>query len=299
MAFKGGLIKLEIRPGMGAVADVTVIQTMEIQFPDLEIPAPQLVVSRPENEVLNARFALQNVNGQLRQALIQKGDVVRSMELDPTGPTKGDYRILASLYTVPKEYFRSVPSLSPTSNMQLDKELHTLRSGAYTEGGQFGGAAPMNEGRMANSAVAGQLVTGAAGAVVPTQDVRLFPYPSAVPGLAGARQFSTRFGDWDNGSGLIEDGPYVNRWDFGNLISERNGIEGGGYFSRKGPFVSEDDGITQTPLRQISSAVAFGSLRRFNPPSALTVASVFSSVTGAGVGTGVSAGWGWLPLLFC
>ena len=260
MAFKGGLIKLEIRPGMGAAADSPVIQTMEIQFPDLEIPAPQLVVSRPENEALNARFALQNVNGQLRQALIQKGDVVRSMELDPTGPTKGDYRILASLYTVPKEYFRSVPSLSPTSNVQLDKELHTLRSGAYTEGGQFGGAAPMNEGRMANSAVAGQLVTGAAGAVVPTQDVRLFPYPSAVPGLAGARQFSTRFGDWDNGPGLIEDGPYVNRWDFGNLISERNGIEGGGYFSRKGPFVSEDDGITQTPLRQISSAVAFGSL---------------------------------------
>ena len=258
MAFKGGLIKLEIRPGMGAVADVPVIQTMELQFPDVEIPVPQLIVSRPDNESLNARFALANVKGQLRQGLIQKGDVVRSMELDPAGPTKGDYRILASLHMVPKEFFRPVSRPPIVGTAPLEKELHTLRSGAYTEGGQHGAAFPQNEGRMAHPAVAGQLVASAAAAPVP--EVRLFPYPAAVPGMDGARNFSNRFGDWDNGPGLIEDGPYVNRWDFGNLISERNGIEGGGYYSRKGPFVSEDDGITQTPLRQISSAVAFGSL---------------------------------------
>ena len=73
-----------------------------------------------------------------------------------------------------------------------------------------------------------------------------------------------RLGDWNNGPGLIEDGPYIAKPDFGNNLNESKqpapGQMAGGYFQRGGDFFSDPKGVNTAPHRQISSAIAFGSL---------------------------------------
>jgi uncharacterized protein (TIGR02600 family) len=74
--------------------------------------------------------------------------------------------------------------------------------------------------------------------------------------LDGAMNADGRPGDWDNGIGRIEDGPYINKPDEGG--QEVAGPGGVGYYSRGG--FTEEKGRNYAPNRQVCSAVAFGSL---------------------------------------
>jgi len=264
----GGALTLEIHPGIGPVDDDAPLQKIELTFPTVEVPVPRMKLPVVEGEgdlrLISPRFALKAEAGQLRQELIVKGDVVRSMELSAIGPSGGDYRILAALPQVSRitgatqEFFAPV-WLDPRHVSQNQREAHTLRSGAYTTGGQFGADWQKGE-RQSNQQVSGFLLPG-----TPSPSLTLpFPHPAAAPGQNGARNFQNRLGDWDNGPGLIEDGPYVSRSDFGNQRVEQESQispnKPGSYFGRGGPFLSDEQGLTTTPLRQMSSAIAFGSL---------------------------------------
>ena len=85
--------------------------------------------------------------------------------------------------------------------------------------------------------------------------------PATPIGTAGALNADNLPGDFDNGPGLVEDGAYLNMPDIGSTANQKSASSGasGGYFDRGGLFV-EDDGLTFSPWRQISSAIAFGSL---------------------------------------
>ncbi|MDB6139955.1 MAG: Verru Chthon cassette protein, partial [Verrucomicrobiaceae bacterium] len=98
--------------------------------------------------------------------------------------------------------------------------------------------------------------------------------PAVPPSSKGALNADKLAGDFDNGPGIIEDGPYINMPDTGNTNNQSAtvtptavppvlGLQGpnntGGYFDRGGLF-KEDNGVNFSPWRQISSAIAFGSL---------------------------------------
>jgi uncharacterized protein (TIGR02600 family) len=91
------------------------------------------------------------------------------------------------------------------------------------------------------------------------------PLQKAVPAIgpgAQALNFDSRPGDYDNGPGALEDGPYVNMPDWSNGRAEAAALSAntaGGFFQRGGTF-AEEDGITFSPLRQLGSAIGFGSL---------------------------------------
>ena len=242
LAFKGGEITLEIRPGLPPSSTPDVLQTINMVVPDFNVTVPVEAPNSPITiKTLGERFRIEAG----KQDLIWEGDVVRSLEVSIEGPSKGDYRVLAGLPLVTADYFALSTSTDSTA-----RQAHSLRNGMHLIG-------------RADVVTPGHLVEG-----ISTPPG--IPAPAAAPGLLGAKNSFGRPGDWDNGPGLIEDGPYVSRSDFGNLRNEIASLERnppsndftrpGSYFGREGPFLSDLDGLTTTPLRQMSSAVAFGSL---------------------------------------
>ncbi|MFN0078459.1 MAG: Verru_Chthon cassette protein A [Prosthecobacter sp.] len=186
-----------------------------------------------------------STEGVGRQIIVGWGDTVRSVFLDPNGPTKGDYRALCALPVVTPDYYVEHPDYKKTDK----DEAQSLRFAGLAYQGHFGNTVGQRDaGRMHVSNVSGKLLKD----VWFWQDCQ----PAVPKGLNGAfKSDSTpgRPGDWDNGVGRIEDGPYINKPDEGGLD-----IGGGGYFGRAG--FTEEKGRTHSPNRQICSAVAFGSL---------------------------------------
>jgi hypothetical protein len=177
----GGALTLEIHPGIGPVDDDSPLQKIELTFPTVEVPVPRMKLPVVEGEgdlrLISPRFALKAEEGQLRQELIVKGDVVRSLELNSAGASRGDYRLLAALPNVPSTYFKPTFPIPPGPGIQ-PREFHSLRSGSYVNGGQFGGNAPRNNGRMDHAAVSGRLIPLSNGNdPQPTQDIPFFHIP--------------------------------------------------------------------------------------------------------------------------
>ena len=134
-------------------------------------------------------------------------------------------------------------------------------------------------------------------------EYRSSAHPAAANGLVAALTSGSLSGDWDNMTGLLEDGAFINKPDEGNgsTVSNTSGSTnidvyygtkdiGGGYFATSfsptnGNYYSMDSGTSNTstfsPNRQVSSAVMFGSLPTGIDPSA----------------TGTSQPW--QTLLFC
>jgi uncharacterized protein (TIGR02600 family) len=94
-----------------------------------------------------------------------------------------------------------------------------------------------------------------------------------------------RPGDFDNGPGLIQDGPYLGFRGISSVANESNGT---GWTSRGG-LALDDDGLTWSPWNQISSAIAFGSF-----PS-----GIYGRGPGLGSGQGDPTPRPWQTLLFC
>ena len=108
------------------------------------------------------------------------------------------------------------------------------------------------------------------GAEIPEQVINNRFVPAVPRGLREAKTKENRLGDWDNGYGITEDGPFINKPDEGFIQPTQTYYdynEGkykhsvGGYFNR-GTFTRKTIFLNFTPSRQISSAVAFGSLPR-------------------------------------
>ncbi len=237
--------------------------------------------------------------------LVDVNDVVRSMIVNYNGPSKGDYRVIAGLSTVPDgmNYYTTHPFwnypltapgqtiLDPGSNWAFNwrfaHDFHSGVSPGYGEIGWYdfvgsakaqytyldsvdvyGNSAPF-QGR--KPAYCGTLLASAS---FPTAYIPAYapPYfrdcvPAAALGLTAANlngSTGAAAGDWDTGYGQLEDGAYVNKPDEGNGQTANqagrsvNDYSTTAYFNR-GFFVA-DPGKSYSPNRQISSAVAFGSL---------------------------------------
>ncbi len=79
--------------------------------------------------------------------------------------------------------------------------------------------------------------------------------PVAAHGTLAALMSNGKPGDWDSGSGFIQDGPYINKPDPGNLNA---GDGTGGYWTQT---TSNNNALTSfSPNRQVASALMFGSL---------------------------------------
>ena len=238
-------------------------------------------------------------------------DVARGVTATAAGVAQGDYRAYAALNQVPASYFTPAPGYDELdSGRQKYTNVQTLWDGGMDGGGTggFGYDAsvpggyyphfPMDAGGSSNDRGV-QLVTDFTSGVLLERN-RLAAYggtpgrgsntgdreyrgsarPAVPPGLQGAFLNSARTvpGDWDNLTGLLGDGPFINKPDEGNSrtvssTANRTNVDvyfggkdiGGGYFSTGvsatvGGDYQTESGETFSPNRQISSAVAFGSL---------------------------------------
>jgi uncharacterized protein (TIGR02600 family) len=189
-------------------------------------------------------------------ALVDSMDVVRSIIVNPNGPSKGDYRVIAALGTVPENYFTPHPfytasfptgapaasAFDPANENYAYNWLfaHSLRSGVmpgygtigwynFTQSGVGAGNWLDKDATQVNGSPSGVGRKGGwrGGLVanptllathVPTyyRDDTPAVPPTLTAATLGASTSSTTPGDWDTGYGNLEDGPYVNKPDEAN-----------------------------------------------------------------------------------
>lgn len=243
--FSGGAITIEVQTGFGNASSAQTIQTLRLYFPPATLPLPKA-------NALNTLPKRMQKNGDLRDNLIVEGDVTRSTEIDIHGPSGGDLRLVASMSHVPESWFNPHPRYGDTSVMRL----HFLRQSGTNHLGQYSptddptesGLGPLGKSHRLSRAstlnTAGSLLKG----LTYARDCT----PSVARGQDGILNAYGRPGDFDNGYGRIEDGPYINKADESNLASV------GQYFNRAG--FTDETGVSFSPNKQIASAIAFGSL---------------------------------------
>jgi uncharacterized protein (TIGR02600 family) len=246
---------------------------------------------------------------------IQTGDTVLNLEARSNNPPQinsatacpasGDLRIYAGLTSVPQDYFEAHGTMdTPADGVKYGGAtsiIHSLRMypvdgtwesdtthGQYvgTEGPTTAGAVAMLINSTGNPATSGYGVCGFNG---PSE--KYYKYPVGPRGLNAAQvvltglDSATHPGDWDTGPGNQPDGPYINKPD------ESNAGYLGFYTTGGNSAIPEEQGTSYSPNRQISSAVAFGSLPTGIDPSNPDV-----------IGTGAQSNGGirpWQTLLFC
>lgn len=224
------------------------------------------------------------------------GDTVRSVEArsapatsnPASNPTGGDYRVIAALKDVPGNFFEGHGEIDPpadgmkyTDKVRPSRVIHSLRVDAGSGPNSTGTANGFYRlsGNPHGKLIAPAKYYTAAGSKKGNRE------PAAPRGLVEARMRNGALGDWDTGVGSQRDGAYINKPDLGNLGSNTT-ITNGYYFAvgidrSAADAVLTDTGASFSPNRQISSAVAFGSL-----PSGIDPAN-----------TGVTKPW--QTLLFC
>lgn len=118
----GGDVVVQILEG-GAVsaASAKVVQTVTFHFPSWTGPLPQSVNLSsnspattgpdPSQYTFSARYPTSSSGAN---SWLRPGDIVRGVQLDPTGPSKGDYRLLATETTVPSSWFAPNSSYNST-----------------------------------------------------------------------------------------------------------------------------------------------------------------------------------------
>lgn len=243
-------------------------------------------------------------------------DVARGVEANAGDPARGDYRVFAVLSHVPASFFSpSAGYDSQASGRQQYSNVQSLWDAGLDAGGAggFGYDASIPGGFYPHFAmdVAGsnndkgsQLITSfATGTLIPKnqlaayagvvgrgsntgdQEYRGAARPAVPGGLTDAslKNGGSYYGDWDNLTGLLQDGPFINKPDEGNSdtvsdTTSRTNIDvyygskdiSGGYFSTGVSMTTEyktETGKTFSPNRQVSSAVLFGSLPTGVDPS--------------------------------
>ena len=262
MKFKGGSVIVDV---MAADAPVgpppqanDAIHSVQMLFPekqegtgaDMEIPMPSLLVSDFTNgpRKVDERFKPVMMAGELRLPIIQRGDIVRSMILNPDGLTHGDVRLLAAKreWLFPSDgtdtkVFVKHPDYAPPGVPIADTKplAQSLRDGAYMTTAQYGG--------LATSSTAGSLLPNVkfVGNAVPALPLGLF---GALQQPSGSDS-GGRLGDWETGLGVYEDGPFVSRCR----------LMPGAYFSRQSLTNAKLVPDTE-PLSQMSSAISFGAI---------------------------------------
>jgi len=284
--FSGGPITIEIHPAGVAPSAANLIQRLNLDFPPVNnLPLPRILTpiawQNPSNRYTNnysGRISPSHVltNNSWNTTLIVPGDVVRSVEIDGAGPTKGDLRLLAGLRDVPTNFFAPSPgydSLNPGNGLQRYRFTHGLRSGTYSGWNQYGydrsfggysensyhdGKSNSNKNELTSSqSTSGYLVeqsrlgawysTGEKGYIASTTgENQSHVTPAMGRGVNGAFLAGNHPGDWDTMTGTTEDGAYLNKPDEGTSETTTHPVHiyenlGGGYFSRGTDWNSAHD----------------------------------------------------------
>lgn len=229
-AFTGGAITIEIYAGYGNNSSApdasTLVQTVTLSFPDASAwPIPSYDATYHD---FNARIDGTYAN------IFNANDTVRSVQVDPTGPTKGDLRLVTFNPNVPASYFAPFAgSASPSAPGYFDsaaRQVFSMRNG---------------DGGATNASYHADLFNG----------LNSSPgNPIAARGMKGAFTQSGLAGDFDNGAWTRQDGAYCNKPD--------------DYFGSDGSGDQYGSQIV-SPNRQVCSPVMFGSLPSgalSNPP---------------------------------
>ncbi len=226
-----------------------------------------------------------------------RGDIVRSVEARYGGNIKGDLRLISGAMNVPAGFFEGhgvsdSPKGTPASSLKLYSDtsstsrlVHSLAvdgmSGSAdttNQNGYYNGA-----GSSATADPRGKLLPGLSYSD-PNRgnNARNRKVPVVPRGLDGAYMADgSTLGDWDTGLGAQVDGPFINPADqatANTAMASSLYYTTGGYINGAGVIES---GASFSPNRQISSAVAFGSL-----PTGINPANPDSSKP-------------WQTLLFC
>ncbi len=277
--YTGGDVLLEI-----IHTDNDTLRYQEIVLPfgriDGDLPVPRLhpddfhLVSATSNDAfILQRFELQAVPGSPpgtppRLPLIKRGDVVRSITLDPNGPHRGDVRLAAARYQVPREWFALNSTPPPAADVY---ESHGLREGAFDPVGQIGTSvnAPLTDTPKEPYYTAGSLLDY--GILPPPPSQPLPAIPQGVTAALARADFKNtpptdfRYGDWETGTSILPDGPFFSRQDLLNPVSQadaRRGISDhvAAAYTNGGQITPDDQGLGHTPQRQAASAFIFGAL---------------------------------------
>lgn len=233
--FTGGRITIALFLGWEGHDKHLPVQRIHMYFPPATFPVPTGDIGPFADRFRGSFTGAESGRAEdMRLNTIRPGDVTRSIEPNPAAPPKGDLRFHAAMENVPEEWFAPSPNYD-NPEVQF---THGLRDGTWMQEAQLGG--------ISTRETAGTLLQGV---TYPDHAI-----PAVTRGVNGAVRIDGRPGDWDNGVGGIEDGPYVGKPDEGT-----GALPLGGYFNRGGQFASET-GDTFSPNRMIASAVVFGSL---------------------------------------
>jgi len=204
-------------------------------------------------------------------------DSVRSMI-----PRSGDYRLIAARKVVPKEAWMQHPVWQSNPRALFAHSITSFNSNSQA-GADFGD--PRDP-------------------AIPLPDNRLVPgawYPQGqvpdIPLTKYASDASSKYADWDNGSGVLRDGAYINKPDDGNLSVMKlwhGGSKGQGIYRIRNAY------FTQSWL-QVPSRDAFFSPNRLTPSPGVfgsLPTGVFGSLPDRNESTEARAGAPWRTLLF-
>ncbi len=276
--FTSGPITVEVHLGAGApgkLDDTTLIQTAVLNFPTptVQWPVPRLrwdsnVTPVNDLKTVVACMSLQerlNKN-DLQNYLLLLGDTVRSVVTNANNPAKGDFRVMCALREITQDYYTKHADYDSDTKEEAQSLRHagTTWLGHYGRGYEAPYIIPSTQGKQHSWQLAGYVISSPTKIDKPYGLLRDVPYwqdcqPATPYRLDGAYNAigTGRPGDWDNGMGRIEDGPYINKPD-DTGINGQTSVRAG-YFARDG-FTEENSGRVYAPNRQICSAVAFGSL---------------------------------------
>ena len=261
------------------------VQTMEVNMPPADMAMPLLAISNKSDVVnvhqgkqLETRWTPSATKPMRMEKLILRGDVVKAMEFGDS-KNAGDVRLLAAHNHLPHTilntslhwfhehgYYGATPAAGIDNPLNYAHNLHDLKGNAVASVlGFWDGNSEVSLAPPPSPALPSALIIRG---MTPNVQIALHD-PKAQPAVFATSSVAAsnsgvngdqRPGDFNNGPGIIEDGPYIGTPDMNTAVNEASaGGATAGWFQRGGDF-TEEDGVSLNPLRQASSAFIFGSL---------------------------------------
>ena len=204
-------------------------------------------------------------------------DTVRSVEARYDGWAQGDFRLYAGLKEVPEVLFEGHGMVDPPKDgrsyqdtAESSRLIHSLTIEAMAGSADVSNSNGYYLGAGSGTDPRGRLLPPATVTYLDPNrgnNARNRRVPVVPRGLEGAYMKGSILGDWDTGIAAQVDGPYINKADETTANAKANGTQYLPLYYSTGLSYGDGSNIIDgaaggsfSPNRQISSAVAFGSL---------------------------------------